>query len=175
MWPKEMAILILILMVFWSHSCQMSNCYLEILLRHRFGNREISLISPLSSVSIWHFTAAANYMMSCNDQSANKGPCTRLCKVSFFLSTSLFFFLILYCLFCFFFVSPSFVCSVGVKLKIRVPITFFEASITPSRWDRPHSITLTFHEFKLYTYIWTPHMRMLQERAWRMNHSPQLR
>jgi len=27
--PKETAILILILMVFWSHSCQMSNCYFK--------------------------------------------------------------------------------------------------------------------------------------------------
>ena len=71
--------------------------------------------------------------------------------------------------------SLSFVCSVGVKLKINVPNTFFQALITSCKWNQPRSITLTFHEFKLYTYIWTPHMRMLQERAWRMNHSPQLR
>jgi hypothetical protein len=171
--PKETTILNLILMVFWSHSCQMSNCYLEILRRRRLGNRKKSPISLLSSISIWHSPAAANYMTSCNDQSANKRSCKRLWKVSFFLFTSLFFFFVLYCLFYFFLsMSLCFVCSVGVKLKIRAPNTFFQALITSCRWNRPHSITLTFHEFKFHTYIWSAYMRMLYKRAWRKNHSP---
>lgn len=95
--------------------------------------------------------------MPWNDQWANRRPYTRLCKGSFLCFSISLLFLYFILSFLFFSLSPNFVCSVGFKLKIRVQNTFFQELTTSCRWNRPHLITPTFHEFKLIRIFEPPY------------------